>query len=273
MLIIDNSCLSYLMRRGALARFRGSLRAADLVVALTELNLLEATAAKPDSLQADLIATLRMLAGNEPLLPWPFALLKGIGHSLARAERTYQAPVSGKEWYLDDLSALREIREEVVAFHQSIENAFTSLHENNRKRIRAVLKSSKSHGNFEDARDFLERQWFDSELRRHFATVTWRSFDLPDPVPFELIESSEAWRLLLDIEGLSVYERAVAWEEPSRVHRHDLLQLIYLAGSRRRILVTADRALIRAGEAVLQRRYLNARVAHISDMISPATGS
>lgn len=267
MLIVDNSCLKHLMRPEALARFRGSLRAADLVVASTELNLLEATATQPDSLQADLIATLRTLVGNDGLLPWPFALLKGIGDCLARGELTYQAPVSGKEWYLDDLGALRDIREEVIAFHQSIEDAFTSLHKSNRKRIRAFLKARESRGDFEDAKDFLERQWFGSDLRRHFATVTWRSFGLPDPVPFDLLESNEAWRLLLDIEGLAVYERAVAWEEPSPVHRHDLLQLIYLAGNNRRILVTADKGLIRAGEAVLRGRYLNSRVAHISDMI------
>jgi hypothetical protein len=270
MLIVDNNCLSYLRRGDALGRFRGSLRAADLVVVPTEVNLVEATAASPDALQADLIETLRAIAGEEALLPWPFTLLRDIGLALTRGEFTYHVPASGKEWYLDDPAALQEIREEIVAFNQNLEEAFTALHESTRRRLRAALKARKSRTAFEDARDFLERQWFESDLRRHFASVTWRSFGLPEPVPFELLEANEAWRLLLDVEGLAVYERAVAWEEPRRVHRRDLIQLIYLSGSRRRILVTADRGLLRAGEAVLRRRYLNARVAHISEMIAPA---
>ncbi len=268
MLIVDNNCLSHLRRPGALERFRGSLRAADLVVVPTEINLLEATAAAPDKLRDDLIATLRAISGSEALLPWPFTLLRDIGAALTRGEHVYRAPESGKEWYLEDPEALREIRQEVLAFNETIETTFTALHETNRERLREALKARNARPDFEDARDFLERQWFDSDLRRHFASVTWRSFGLPDPVPFALLEANEAWRLLLDVEGLAVYERAVATETPKRVHRRDLIQLVYLAGSQRRILVTADNGLLRAGEAVLSKRYLNARVAHISGMIS-----
>ena len=268
MVIVDNNCLSHLRRPGGLDRFRGSLRAADLVVVPTELNLLEATAAEPDELRDDLIATLRAIAGHEALLSWPFTLLREIGAALSRGELSYRAPESGKEWYLDDPQALSAIRQEVLSFNATIEDTFTALYETNRQSLRAKLKARNAREDFEDARDFLERQWFDSDLRRHFAAVTWRSFGLPEPVPFDLLEANEAWRLLLDVEGLAVYERAVATETPTRVHRLDLIQLIYLSGSRRRILVTADRGLLRAGEAVLSRRYLNARVVHISTMIS-----
>src|SRR4051812_33577570 len=119
MLIVDNNCISHLRRPGALERFRGSLRAADLVVVPTELNLLEATAAQPDKLRDDIIETLRTISGNEALLPWPFALLREIGAALVRGEHSYRAPASGKEWYLDDPGALSDIREDVLVFNNT----------------------------------------------------------------------------------------------------------------------------------------------------------
>jgi len=85
-----------------------------------------------------------------------------------------------------------------------------------------------------------------------------------------LLNVNEAWRLLLDIEGLAVYERTVARKQPKRVHRFDLIQLIYLAGGTERIMVTAEKPLIRAGNLILGTRYSNARMVHISEIVSRA---
>jgi hypothetical protein len=267
-LIVDNNCPRHLRRPQALARIIANQRVADLVVFATEVNLLEVAAASPDELQADLVRILRTIAAAETLLPWPFALLKSIGAALARGVLSYRAPPSGKEWYLDDPVALRELRDEVLAFNVSIEEAFNALHETNRRRLHIELKRRGAREDFADTRDFLERQWYGSDLRRIYAEVTWRAFGLPDPVPMDLLEANQAWRLLLDVEGVAVYERAVALEQPPRVHRRDLIQLVYLGGSSRRVLTTADNGLLRAGNAVLHRRYANARVVHIGELVA-----
>ena len=111
------------------------------------------------------------------------------------------------------------------------------------------------------------QEWVGSDLRRDYAAVTWSALKLPGDAPVEALERNEAWRLLLDAEGIALYERAVARKQPKRVQRMDLLQLIYLAGARRRILATSDAGLLRAGAAILPGRYLNARVVSAADIL------
>jgi predicted RNA-binding Zn ribbon-like protein len=74
LLIIDNNCYPRLMDPTALARFRANLRVADFEPQASEINLLESTAASPDALQARLLASIREVVGERPLLPWPFQL-------------------------------------------------------------------------------------------------------------------------------------------------------------------------------------------------------
>jgi len=120
---------------------------------------------------------------------------------------------------------------------------------------------------YESATEFLVQEWVGSDLRRDYAAVTWSALKLPGDAPVEALERNEAWRLLLDAEGIALYERAVARKQPKRVQRMDLLQLIYLAGARRRILATSDAGLLRAGAAILPGRYLNARVVSAADIL------
>ena len=82
------------------------------------------------------------------------------------------------------------------------------------------------------------------------------------------LERNESWRLLLDAEGVGVYERAIAHKQPKFVHRLDLIQLVYLGLAPRRMIVTADRPLLRAANEILTLRYPNARAIHISDLVS-----
>ena len=83
-----------------------------------------------------------------------------------------------------------------------------------------------------------------------------------------VLEQNEAWRLLLDAEGVAVYERAIATVQPKFVQRLDLLQLIYLAGESKRMIVTSDKGLLRAGNAILPGRYPGARAVHLDDLLS-----
>jgi hypothetical protein len=258
LLILDNNVFRRLLVPRAMARLIGNVRAADLVVQPTEINLLEIAAAT-ESVRTRLIAAMREAAEGMALLPWPIKLLKGIGHAIAGSKQTYKAEASGTEWYLDDHAALSELQQEVLVFNQNLEQAFTRLHERNRRRITEMVKKTKTRDGHGSTRDFIVREWVDSGLRRAYAEVTWSALGLPGDAPMSALEQNEAWRLLLDAEGAALYERAVAQKQPRRVQRMDLLQLIYLAGARRRILVTSDQSLLRVADAILTGRYLNAR--------------
>lgn len=121
---------------------------------------------------------------------------------------------------------------------------------------------------FESAHSFLDTEWQTGETRRIFAEVTWGALGLPGEVPMAALERNESWRLLLDAEGVGVYERAIAHKQPKFVHRLDLIQLVYLGLAPRRMIVTADRPLLRAANEILTLRYPNARAIHISDLVS-----
>lgn len=258
LLILDNNVFSRLLQPSAMARLLANTRAADLILQPTEINLLEMAAA-PKPVRTRLIAAMRQAAEGMALLPWPIKLLKGIGQAIAQREPTYRAEASGTEWYLDDQAALSSLREAVLRFNQRLEDAFDDLHQRNRQRVTEMVRRTQSRDHHGSAREFIVGEWVNSALRRVYAEVTWSALELPGDAPIAALEQNEAWRLLLDAEGAALYERAVARKQPRRVQRMDLLQLIYLAGARRRILVTSDQGLLRVADAILTGRYLNAR--------------
>lgn len=264
-LVIDNNCYARLGDPGALRRFRANLRAADWIAQPSEVNLLESAAAPPD-VRARLIRTIRDVADGQPLLPWPIKLLKQVGEAIVRGDPSFTVPPSGAEWYLDDLAAADEVSAEALQFQRNLEAAFSQLHQRNRRRVQAQLRQQRVREEFGSAREFLNRGWAQTGGRSMYAEVTWKALALPGEAPLDAIEANEAWRLLLDAEGVAAYERAIAHEQPKFVQRIDLVQLVYLALADRRMLVTADGPLRRAADAVLVGRYPNARAVHVSDV-------
>lgn len=267
LLIIDNNCYSRLMDPVALARFRANLRIADFEPQASEINLLESTAASPDAVQARLLASIRQVVGDRPLLPWPFQILKRIGEAIVAGEDGFYVEPSGKEWYLDDVLAASALRETILGFNQQLEKTFSTFHATGRKGLQSRLRAKGAREDFGCAREFLERNWYESDSRRSYAEVTWNALGLPGEAPFAVLEQNEAWRLLLDAEGVAVYERAIARVQPKFVQRLDLLQLIYLAGVPKRMIVTSDKGLLRAAAAILPGRYSGARAVHLDALI------
>ncbi len=266
LLILDNNAFKQLAQPEAVVRLQKNIRTVDLIVQPTEVNLLEITAA-PEHVRTRLIAALRQVAPGMALLPWPVKLLQEIGQAIVSGQPAYRAKPSGSEWYLNDPDALREIHEDVVGFNRNLEAAFSELHNENRQKVRDHMRRSSSRNDVRSAREFLDRYWVGSELRRIYAEVTWSALELPGVAPIDTLEKSEAWRLLLDAEGVATYERAAARKQPKVVQRMDLFQLIYLAGARRRVLATSDISLLRVSAAILTGRYPNARAVSVATMI------
>jgi hypothetical protein len=265
-LILDNNCYSHLAKPGAMSKFRSNLRVSDFLAQPTEVNLLEAAAA-PASVRARLFDVLREVKGRQPILMWPFRLLKEIGQAIVLGNPSVTVGESGREWYLEDHGAVEELQAEVRAFQKRLETEFGRLHAQNRKNIQAKMRSAGIESGFESTAHFLDSYWHQSESRRDFANFTWDSFGLPGEAPIDALNRNESWRLLLDVEGVALYERAITRTQPKLVHRFDLIQLTYLGLAQRRMIATADRPLLRAANAILLGRYPNARAVHIQDLV------
>jgi hypothetical protein len=265
-LILDNNCYSHLMTSDAISKFRSNLRVVDFVAQPTEVNLLEAAAAAAP-VRTRLFEVLRAIKGAQPILMWPFALLKKIGEAIVRGEPDVTIGESGKEWYLDDEEAVAALQLEVKEFKDGLEREFNGLHARNRKTLQRKMREREIGSTFESTAEFLEIYWQQSDTRRDYANATWTAFGLPGDAPMDALNLNEIWRLLLDAEGVAVYERAITRVQPKFVHRLDLIQLTYLGLAPRRIIATADGPLLRTANAILSGRYPNARAVHIKDLV------
>ena len=126
LLILDNNCFSLLAKPGALKRFRSNLRVSDFIAQPSEVNLLEAGAARQPTFRK-LVATIREVLGDQPLLPWPFKLLQQIGQAISDGIPHIIVEPSGKEWYLEDQDAAIELQQEVLQFQQRLERDFCDV--------------------------------------------------------------------------------------------------------------------------------------------------
>lgn len=265
--VIDNSCYRALAEGNALARFRGNLAVADLEARPSEVNLLEAAVTRPPSVRDRLLATIKDLAGTAGLLPWPFLILQRVGRAIANNERGFYLGASGKEWYLDDKSAIEEIRDQAKAFSERLEERFSFLHNNARRKLQRHIKASGQRYTVDSARNFLDEEWNKGETMTVFAQATWKALGLPAEAPVSTLRMNDGWRLLLDAEGLAIFQRALVHEQPKRVQRADLIQLVYMGHASRRMLVTADNAFLEAANTILRGRYSNARAVHIDGLV------
>ncbi len=68
--------------------------------------------------------------------------------------------------------------------------------------------------------------------------------------------------LYLEGWGAAAFERAVVKQERKRVQEADLLQLVYLGGTKKRVLATQDKRFREVADAILIGRYQGATVVH-----------
>lgn len=267
LLLLDNSSYSRIASPTAMQQLKANMRAAWLEPAASEVNLLEASAASPPSVEAALIATIREFAGDRPLLEWPFALLRRLGRAVVDGQAIVRTGASGKEWYLEDAAARNALRAEVARFNNALEVHFAELHAKTRPKSQQWLKARGVRRTMSDLRTFLDVEWPTLDLRDHIARITWSSFGLPGEAPVQALLRVPAWRILLDIEGAALFARAIVHEQARIVQRFDLIQLVYLGASGIRLLATADRTFLAMAGQIVNGRYGGARVLHIDEML------
>jgi hypothetical protein len=266
-LILDTSCFKHLLDLSQRDTLKANLRIADLQVWPSAVNVLESSVTRNDLRRAKVLEIVRDLSGDRPLLPWPYDLVKRAGHAVLRGERRFELEPSGHEPLLDPSALNEQDRNKGLAALENIEKRFDAMHEGARKILQPYIKTNGLQDAWPTGAEFLEQHWNSSDMAGHFAGLIWNALKLPGQAPVQELLRNETWKMFIDAEGIAVYERAIAREQPKRVHRMDLLQLVYLSGSGKRIFATGDEPLLRGAKQVLIGRYNNVRVLHIHELL------
>jgi hypothetical protein len=265
--IIDNNCFDDLEDPASRRTFLGHLRAADWVPQITEVNVLEAIAITSAAKRDRIVAVVRDLAASILILPWPLEMLAQLGHAMIDGKTSHWVVASSADSFLHNRDDALRIQEETREFNRMIERSYSEQHDLHRVDIHGRMRNKRLRDPYRDVEHFLHEYWYPSKTRADFANVMWRGLKLAGEAPMEVIDQCEPWRLFVDAEGVALYERAIATNQPKRIQRMDLMQLTYLGVAPKRVIITADAGLIRAANAILPGRYHLAAAAHISRFI------
>lgn len=260
-LILDSNCYRHLRDRAVLERLVGSLSAAGLELWATGLNALEVSQnPHPINRERDL-ATIRELTVGRVLLPLPETLLRRSAEAITAGRSGFWTGPSGIEGLLEGDAHLRlEVQSTVRKWLDDLDSGFEAMHTRARPVLQDALKKKGLREAWPTIPAFLDEYWMRVALHDDTLDGWWRRFGLTPPAPYERVLSDPVWRAFLELEGVGVYERAVLTKQPKQVHFSDLVQLLYLTGTQRRVLVTNDTGLLRAGRAVFIGRYRGVRV-------------
>jgi hypothetical protein len=73
-----------------------------------------------------------------------------------------------------------------------------------------------------------------------FVVDLWNHFGFTEDAPIEPLLRQDVWRLFFEGYGVAVFERVMEQKPPRPVQYNDIIQLIYLGGRGRRMLVSDD---------------------------------
>jgi hypothetical protein len=266
-LILDTNTLWKLTSAEARAKLSRNMRVADLEATPTEVNLYEAVATGDSRKRELLLRTLADTAPNRPMLPWPFWLLKRIGQAVLDKEPGFKLDGTGYEWLLRSREEAASGQAAAFSFMQDLERRYSSLHAKARPHIQRYLKEHGLRERFASPIEFLDEYWNAGEMREHFGKSIWKALGLPGKPPLDVLLENEAWRIMLDAEGFAVYQGAFEFEQSRKVHRADLIQLVYLGAPGLRMLATDDAPFFQAAQTILTGRYGNARIVRSDELL------
>jgi hypothetical protein len=270
--ILDTNALRHFAASATRERVRRSLRASDLMIWPSALNVLEILKHDNPAAQATLLDVVDALAEGRPLLPTPTDFLKQVGAAIAAGAPGVELQASGVDWCLRDRHRLKlDHRAAAKAMLDDTQQRWTGSHRAARLAIRPLLKAAGDRDPWGSIPAFLDRQWMRLEQLDTLLAGVWRSFELPEPVPYAALLADETWRLHFEGSGATVYEQAVLPQAPKPAHAADVAQLIYLSGAARRVLVTDDKGLQRVARAVLEGRHAGSRVMSTAEFLALAT--
>lgn len=267
-MIIDSSCLKYFADSNVLKRVCDNMHTVDLQIRISAINVLEVMKTQNPTKRNELLNIIRNICEGRPFLPWPFDLIRRSGQAHASGEKYFCSEDSGHEQAVYENSIPQQDLDQAQKIMTSLEEDFTHMHDNARKKLNCFLRKHNALDHWNTAADFLDEQWTTESHLSHHIRGIWKKIKLPGNAPIMAILEDEIWRIFLEINGFAAFERAVQKKQPKRVHYADLLQLIYVANSSRRIVVSADGGFLRAARAILRHRYPNVRVEECSEFVA-----
>lgn len=263
--IIDGCCFRFLENPSVLKRVRKDMRITDLQIRLSSINILEAVKTPDAKTRSRLLKIIKSVSEGRPFLPWPLELIRKSGETIARGDTSFCSGESGLETKVYGNSISDKDVDSAKKRMDSLESDFIRMHDSARKKLQGFLRGNNSY-RWDAATAFLDQVWSQrSHLEYHIRNI-WKTLGLPGIPPIETILKDEIWQIFFDINGFAAFERAISKEQPKRVHYPDLLQLIYVANSPRRIVFSGDDGLLRAARAILLNRYPCVRVLNCSEL-------
>lgn len=263
-IFFDNNALAAITKRRIAHEVRRTVRASWLDVQATELNLVENYSA-PALVSEAVKETVRILVGHDGVLPWIGEILKIEAETFLKGERAPRIPLNSLDT-LEPGQSWDQLRANLNAFRKRTDESHRRLHADARKHLQPRLKAKGIRPEWHEFPAFLEA-WQGIETREIFARQTWRDLDLLEPFQPEILSASESWRLMADADAIAIFQGALAFTQPRQVQRMDQLQLPYLGGADRRILVTMDEPFAEAGKMVVNGRYHLALVVSFKDFL------
>jgi hypothetical protein len=253
-------------------RLAVKLEVAGLRVQPTGMTVLELAATPDPGLRFRLLDTLAVLSKEAFVRPMPTQVLEWTGRMICADRASFEWPSSGMEAVLYDRGVGHEALVRAGPEHLKEQQAdFDAMCTRARVHFRETLLRQGSVDPWRDIPAFLDTQWTKAEFLETEIRDAWTELELPGTPDARRILKDEAWRLFFEGFGAAVYERCVRSQTQRPVHVADLRQLVYLAGSHRRLLVTDDEPLIRLAGAVLNGRYDDARVIRSNELLAMAS--
>ena len=267
--ILDTNVVKYLEDEGTRERVVQSLAVADLRIWPSALNALEVVRHENPRARGRLLNSLRELTQQQYLLPMPLSLLKASGEALLARKMGFTTGPSHLEWLVHEPERIEErhVREAGRILDDS-QRTWDEAHRAGRNAVRALLKLKGVRDPWGSAAEFLDRQWMTREHLDSYIAAFWRELKLEGEPPIEQLLTHELWRLYFEGLGATVYERTVLDQSPKPAHSADVIQLVYMAGTPKRVLVTEDGGLTRVAQSILLRRYPMTRIFTPAELVA-----
>jgi hypothetical protein len=269
--VLDTNTLKHLEDPDVLRRVRASLATAQLHARISAVNVLEIVTTQNLRVRDRLLRVVGEFVQERWLVPDVSHMLRFAAEAELRGEQHFSAGASGFEWMVKEPERIADSHvQQAVRILGDRDDFWERSHQAMRKWIRPELKRRFGGDPWGSVGTFLDRNWTREDQLDTFAETVWSSLELPGEPPLRALLSNEIWRMYFEAHGAVIYERVVPSQVERPAHISDVVQLVYLAGARRRILVTEDAAFVRAARGVLEGRYPNSRVMLPADFIASA---
>jgi hypothetical protein len=266
-LIVDTCCLKRLDNKSVRSRLIRQLKMIDFTPWPSAINAIEVAALSEARYRERYQEALRFLADGRSLLPWPHDVLKDVALSIVQRKKVVVLRNSGLDYLINEpvgakhLALARQVT-------SSSKASWSELYQAIRTDIKSFMAQRNMKSPWDNAPAFLDEVVLERRTLSDFMSSLWAGFGLPGLAPVAQLMRIGPWRALLEAHGILAFERAfTGGAEPKQAHVWDLLQLVYMAGPARKILVTEDRPFLRAARAVLHGRYPNALVLHWDEFL------